>query len=425
MTRIIQVKAMEILDSRGNPTIQVFVEIEGGGIATALVPSGASTGMWECVELRDGDPKRYTGKGVQKACAHVENILAEVVRGKSVLEQESIDRAMIEADGTKNKSRLGANSILGVSMAVARAGALVTKEPLYRYLQRLFSRKPSFLLPVPAMNIINGGMHADNSLDFQELMIRPIGAHSMAHAVQMGAEIFHVLRKQLKDKGLCTAVGDEGGFAPNCSSEKEALDYILQAIETAGYRPGVEVTLALDVAASSFYEGKAYVSQKDSKKRWNSQEWVSLLQSLARQYPMDSIEDGMAEEDWEGWQLLTNALKNKVQLVGDDLFVTNPKFLAKGIELGVADAILIKPNQIGSVTETIACIEYAQVHKYATMISHRSGETEDTFIADLAVAGGSGQIKTGSLCRSERVAKYNRLLQIEKELGSLARYGIS
>lgn len=429
MSYIRTVKATEILDSRGNPTIMVIVTTDRDLTAIASVPSGASTGQHEAVELRDGDASRYFGKGVQKAVAHVNGPLAQLLIGEHIFDQSRLDMMMISADGTENKSHLGANAILGISMAVARAAALTAKMPLYRYLGGCHA----CLLPCPMMNIINGGAHADNLLDFQEFMIRPVGAPTFHEAVRWGSEIFHTLKKILKAEGLVTAVGDEGGFAPNVESNEAALELILRAIEKAGYKPGIDVTLALDCAASEFYDKitKKYVEKKkmmQRKKDYQERsyyEQVEYLQELCEKYPIDSIEDGLAEDDWAGWEELSRKLNNKIQLVGDDLFVTNPKFLMKGIEKGIANAILIKPNQIGTITETLETIRLAQTHGYGTIISHRSGETEDTFIADLAVATNAGQIKTGSLSRTDRVAKYNRLLNIEEGLGESASYNNS
>lgn len=421
MAFIRTVKGREILDSRGNPTVQVEVETDQHTSGVAAVPSGASTGEFEALELRDEDPNRYSGKGVLRAVSHINTPLAQLAIGESVYSQEAIDQLMIKADGTENKSRFGANAILGVSLAVARAGAATAKLPLYRYMGGVHAH----LLPCPMMNIMNGGAHADNSLDFQELMIRPAGAPNFREAVRWGAEIFHCLKAILKGKGHVTAVGDEGGFAPNVQSNEEALDLILAAIEKAGFRPGSEISLALDCAASEFYdkETKCYVEKKKKLKgeafaQRSVDEQIDYLENLCTQYPIDSIEDGLAEWDWSGWQELTKRLGNKVQLVGDDIFVTNPKFLRQGIEMGVGNAILIKVNQIGTLSETLETIRIAQTHGYAVIISHRSGETEDTIIADIAVATNAGQIKTGSLSRSDRVAKYNRLLAIELELGT-------
>jgi len=409
--KISDVTALEILDSRGNPTIQVQVKTECGAYGIACVPSGASTGANEALELRDGDKKRYNGKGVREACANVNKRLRELVLGHKVTDQVGIDKMMCDADGKEDKSRFGANAILAVSLAVARAAASSQRVPLFRYLGGPFAN----LLPCPMMNLINGGAHADNNLAIQEFMIRPHGAPTFGEAVRWGAEIFHALKAILKKKGLVTSVGDEGGFAPNLSSDHEAIELLLEAIEAAGYKPQQEISIALDCAASEFYKEGKYLNR-------SREEQVSYLESLANNYPIDSIEDGMAENDWEGWKLLTQKLGNQIQLVGDDLFVTNTKFLEKGIKEGVANSILIKVNQIGTLTETLNCIELAHSHGFTTILSHRSGETEDTTIADIAVATGAGQIKTGSLSRSDRVAKYNRLLVIEAYLGPAARF---
>lgn len=410
--KIESVDALEALDSRGFPTLQVTVTLEGGLKGKALVPSGASKGEEEALELRDNEKKRYLGKGVKKAIAHVKKEIHELFHGENVLDQAALDLKLIEADGTKNKEHLGANAILGASLAAARAGSMALRLPLYRYLGGAVTP----LLPMPMMNILNGGAHADNGLEFQEFMIRPVGASSFSEAVRWGSEIFQTLKQILKKKGLATAVGDEGGFAPRLSSNEEALELILAAIITAGYRPEKDITLALDCAASEYYEKGAYNGR--SKKAY-----LAYLTTLVENYPIDSIEDGMAEKDWEGWKSLTDALGPHVQLVGDDIFVTNTSFLHKGLEKGVANSILIKPNQVGTLTETLECIRFAQAVGFGTIISHRSGETEDTTIADLAVATHAGQIKTGSLSRSERIAKYNRLLTIEAELGKSARFG--
>lgn len=418
MSLIAAIEALEVLDSRGNPTLQVAVKTDEGHIGVATVPSGASTGEHEALELRDKDNDRYGGKGVQKAMQNVNTRIANLLIGEDVTDQESLDHQMISADGTPNKSNFGANAMLGVSMAIARAAAATTGLPLYRYLGGCYTT----LLPCPMMNILNGGVHADNSLDFQEFMIRPIGAPSIAEAIRWGAEIFHTLKRILKKKGLSTSVGDEGGFAPNLESQEQALDLMLKAIEQAGYKPGTEVSLALDCASSELYrEGKYHLQGKTL----GSHELVSYLTKLVENYPIDSIEDGLDQNDWEGWQLLTREIGGSRQIVGDDLFVTNPKFLKRGIADKVANAILIKLNQIGTLTETLETIRLAQANGYRTVISHRSGETTDTFIADLAVAVNAGQIKTGSLCRTDRVAKYNRLLNIEAELGDTARYPTS
>ncbi len=418
MNQIDRIHAREILDSRGNPTVEADVVLAGGARGRAAVPSGASTGEHEAVELRDGDGRRYGGKGVLKAVQNVNEVIARELKGNDGFDQAAIDRALIELDGTPNKSSLGANALLAVSMANARAAANYQKLPLYRYL----GGADANTLPVPMMNIINGGAHADNNVDFQEFMIVPVGAERFSEALRMGAEIFHSLKLVLKKKGYATSVGDEGGFAPNLKSNEEAIETILEAIRQAGYRAGDDVLLALDPAASEFYDGGSYVFKKSDQRKLSSDQMVSFWESWANQYPIVSIEDGMAENDWDGWKTLTDAMGQRVQLVGDDLFVTNTSFLRKGIERGVANSILIKVNQIGTLTETLECIELAKTNKYTTVISHRSGETEDAFIADLAVATNAGQIKTGSLSRSDRIAKYNQLLRIEEELGDAARY---
>lgn len=424
MSGIVRVHGREILDSRGNPTVEVEVTTQSGAIGVAKVPSGASTGEHEAVELRDQDPKRYSGKGVTKAVAHVNGPIASTLKGKNVLEQKEVDLTLISLDGTPNKSRLGSNAMLGTSLAVARAAACEKKLPLYLYLN-----PQSSLLPTPMMNILNGGVHADNSLDFQEFMIRPHGAPTFKEALRMAAEVFHTLKTLLKAKGHVVSVGDEGGFAPNLSSNEEAIEFILTAIEKAGYKPSTQISIATDLASSEFYdkEKHVYVEMKKKKasqsyKTFSAEQQVSVLEQLVNKYPIDTIEDGLAENDWEGWQLLTERLGKKIQLIGDDIFVTNRRFLQKGIDLHVANSILIKLNQIGTLTETLETIQLAKDHGYKTVISHRSGETEDAFIADLSVAAHLGQIKTGSLCRSERIAKYNRLLAIEEELGKSARY---
>ena len=423
MVHIKTVKALEILDSRGNPTVAVIVTTDNGLTATACVPSGASTGEHEAVELRDGDNHRYSGKGVQKAVANVNGLIAKVLVGQSPLDQRRLDRLLIEADGTPNKSHLGANALLGASLAIARVGALATGMPLYRYIGGCSAH----VLPCPMMNIINGGAHADNSLDFQEFMIRPVGAHSLAEAVQWGAEIFHALKKILKKGGHITSVGDEGGFAPNLASNEAAIECALEAIEAAGYKPGKQVTLALDCAASEFYdkETRRYIEKKKKKTgqtfvQRTAEEQVDYLADLAAKYPIDSIEDGLDENDWKGWEILTRKLGDKIQIVGDDIFVTNTEFIKKGIKQGVANSVLIKVNQIGTLSETLDAITLAHAHGYTAVISHRSGETEDSTIADISVAMNTGQIKTGSLSRTDRIAKYNRLLQIESELGKAA-----
>ncbi|NGX50654.1 MAG: Enolase [Chlamydiae bacterium] len=412
MEKIERIHAREILDSRGNPTVHVEVTSDGGIMGCASVPSGASTGEHEAVELRDGDPHRYDGKGVKKAVQNVIGPIARLLKGRSIYDQTELDRAMIKEDGTPNKAAFGANAILGTSLAIARCAALCRKVPLYRYIGGTHTT----LMPIPMMNILNGGVHADNSLEFQEFMIRPIGAPNFREGLRWAAEIFHTLKKLLKEKGHLTSVGDEGGFAPNLSSDDEAIGFILEAIEKAGYRPGKDITLALDCAASEFYDKKKKRYGEGASAR-SAEEQIAYLETLSSNYPIDTIEDGLDENDWEGWKLLTERLGSKVQLVGDDIFVTNTDFLKKGIECKVANAILIKVNQIGTLTETLEAIEMAKHHKYGTIISHRSGETEDPFIADLAVATRAGQIKTGSLSRSDRIAKYNRLLAIEEELG--------
>ena len=412
------VRGREVLDSRGNPTVEAEVGLAGGGVGWAAVPSGASTGQHEAVELRDGDPERYLGKGVRRAVENIDQVIAPALRGRSAAEQGELDRVMIELDGTPNKSNLGANAILAVSLAMARAVAGALELPLYRYLGGVSAS----LLPVPLMNILNGGVHADNNVDFQEFMIVPWGASSFAESLQMGVETFHHLKKVLHKKGQATAVGDEGGFAPNLRSNTEALDQILEAIQAAGYKPGEEISLALDPASSEFFEDGKYVFKKSDKSARTPEEMVEFYADWVRQYPIISIEDGMAEDDWAGWRLITQRLGSQIQLVGDDNFVTNPQLLQKGIDAGIANAILIKLNQIGTLTETLETIELARRHGYNSVISHRSGETEDSFIADLAVASGAGQIKTGSASRSDRLAKYNRLLRIEAELGAEARF---
>ncbi len=418
MTQIDQIHAREILDSRGNPTVEADVILVDGAVGRAAVPSGASTGEHEAVELRDDDPKRFGGKGVLRAVKNVNEVIAPKLKGMSAFDQSKLDRVLIELDGTPNKSNLGANALLAVSMATARAAANHQKLPLYRYLGGAGANT----LPVPMMNIINGGAHADNNVDFQEFMIVPVGAPRFSEALRMGAEIFHTLKSVLKKKGYATSVGDEGGFAPNLKSNEEAIETIIEAIAQAGYRAGENVLLALDPAASEFYDDNAYVFKKSDGRRLSSDQMVSFWQEWAAKYPIISIEDGMAENDWDGWKALTDAIGERVQLVGDDLFVTNTKFLQKGIELGVANSILIKVNQIGTLSETLECIELAKSHRRTAVISHRSGETEDSFIADLAVATNAGQIKTGSLSRSDRIAKYNQLLRIEEELGATAIY---
>ena len=421
--KIKDIKAREILDSRGTPTVYAEITLENGVKGSSSVPSGASTGMNEALELRDADPRRYFGKGVLKAVANVNDIIAPALIGKCVLDQCLIDRIMIDLDGTPNKSRLGANAILAVSLASAKAASNYLNIPLYRYL----GSPASNVLPVPMMNIINGGSHSDSPIAFQEFMIRPVGASSFHEGLRMGAEVFHSLKSVLKKNGLNTAVGDEGGFAPVLDNTEHALELIVQAIINAGYEPGKDVTLALDCASSEFYKNNKYdykIFEGENSRILTRQEQIEYLNQLISKYPIDSIEDGMSENDWTGWELLTDAAGDKCQLVGDDLFVTNVKYLSRGIKSGAGNAILIKLNQIGTLTETLQAIDLAQRNGYKAIVSHRSGETEDTFIADLAVAVGSGQIKTGSLSRSERIAKYNRLLQIEDELAGQAVYGI-
>jgi enolase len=417
MTAITDIIAREILDSRGNPTVEVDVVLEDGARGRAAVPSGASTGAHEAVELRDGDQKRYLGKGVLKAVDAVEGEIFDAVGGLQAEDQAKIDETMIALDGTPNKARLGANAILGVSLAVAKAAAASAKMPLYRYVGGASAR----LLPVPMMNIVNGGVHADNPIDFQEFMIMPVGAPTFSEGLRMGAEIFHTLKKSLKDAGHNTNVGDEGGFAPNLPDADAALGFVMKAIEQAGYKPGIDVVLALDPAATEFFKNKKYVYEGEGKTRDIAAQ-VKYLAELCARYPIASIEDGMAEDDWDGWKLLTETIGKKVQLVGDDIFVTNEKRLRKGIAEGIANAILVKVNQIGTLTETLAAVDVAHRAAYRVVMSHRSGETEDATIADLAVATQSGQIKTGSLSRSDRTAKYNQLLRIEQELGKEARY---
>jgi len=417
MTEILDIHARQILDSRGNPTVEVDVLLEDGSFGRAAVPSGASTGAYEAVEKRDGDKSVYLGKGVLKAVDAVNDELVDVVVGMDAEDQGDIDAAMIALDGTQNKSRLGANAILGVSLAVAKAAADARGMPLYRYIGGVSAH----VLPVPMMNIINGGEHADNPIDFQEFMIMPVGADTIAHAVQIGAEIFHTLKRRLSEQGLATSVGDEGGFAPNLASTTDALDFIMSSIEKAGYRPGEDVVLALDCAATEFYKDGNYVIAGEGK-TLSSAEMADYLADLVARYPIRSIEDGMAEDDFEGWKILTGKIGGTCQIVGDDLFVTNPARLAMGIEQGLANSLLVKVNQIGTLTETLAAVEMAHRARYTSVMSHRSGETEDTTIADLAVATNCGQIKTGSLARSDRLAKYNQLIRIEEELGDRAHY---
>ncbi len=417
MSTITDIHALEILDSRGNPTLRVRVATESGATGVASVPSGASTGEREAVELRDGDPARYGGKGVLKAVANVNGEIREAVTGREVTDQAGIDQAMIELDGTDNKGRLGANAILGVSMAVAHAAAAEQGQPLYRYL----GGEGPFLMPVPMMNILNGGVHANNSVDLQEFMVMPVGAPSLREAVRYGAEIFHALKSLLAGRGMSTAVGDEGGFAPNLPSNEAAVEAVLEAVGKAGFRAGEDVMIALDAASSEFYRDGRYFLEGEGR-ALSSEEFTDYLADLVDRYPIISIEDGMDENDWEGWKLLTERLGERVQLVGDDIFVTNTAILQRGIDQGVANSILIKVNQIGTITETLAAIGMAREANYTAVVSHRSGETEDTTIADLAVATSCGQIKTGSLSRSDRIAKYNRLIEIEEELGGQAGY---
>jgi enolase len=432
MATITQVIGREILDSRGNPTVEVQLTLDEGAVGRAGVPSGASTGEREALELRDGDPARYLGKGVRQAVGHINDEIAKAILGRDA-DQRAVDGAMIALDGTANKGRLGANAILGVSMALARATAQAERIPLYEHLASLyaFKRRPAspaggaeYSLPVPMMNILNGGAHADSSVDFQEFMVMPVGAPSFAEGLRAGAEIFHTLRGILKKKGYSTGVGDEGGFAPSLKSNREALDVVLQAVDHAGYKAGTNIFLALDVAASELWNasGRNYEFKKSGEKTRRADDMVALYQEWVRDYPIISIEDGLAEGDWDGWRTLTAAIGKTTQLVGDDVFVTNPEILKRGISEGIGNALLVKLNQIGTVTETLDAVAMARDAGYASVISHRSGETEDTTIADLAVATGAGQIKTGSASRSDRVAKYNQLLRIEQELGASARY---
>jgi phosphopyruvate hydratase len=420
MTEIVKVVGREILDSRGNPTVEADVVLADGSLGRAAVPSGASTGEHEAVELRDGDPSRYLGKGTTKAVANIVEELAPAICGMDATDQAAIDAKMREVDGTPNKGRIGANAILAVSMATARAAALSQMTPLYRYLGGVSAR----VLPVPMMNILNGGAHADNSVDVQEFMIVPHGAKRFSESLRMGAEVFHTLKGVLKKCGYSTAVGDEGGFAPDLKSNEEALDLVVEAISKAGYKPGEEISIALDPASSEFYDKdkKKYVFKKSDKSERTSEQMVEFWSNWVAKYPILSIEDGMAEDDWEGWRLLTDALGKKIQLVGDDLFVTNTARLAQGIEKGIANSILVKVNQIGTLTETLEAMKMAADANYTSVVSHRSGETEDAFIADLAVATNAGQIKTGSASRTDRIAKYNQLLRIEEELGDSARF---
>jgi enolase len=426
LMKIQRVHGREILDSRGNPTVEVEVTLEGGAVGRAAVPSGASTGVREALELRDGDKKRYLGKGVTKAVANVNGELAQALAGRAG-DQRAVDEQMIALDGTPNKGRLGANALLGVSMALARANAMTARVPLYTHLARLYERKADAagrLLPVPMMNILNGGAHADSSVDFQEFMVMPVGAASFAEAVRTGAEIFHTLRAILKKKGHSTGVGDEGGFAPSLSSNREAVEVVLEAITQAGYKAGQDVFVALDVASSELWDesGRRYEFRKSGDQPRSADQMITLYDDWVRQYPIISIEDGLAEGDWDGWKAITSTLGDRVQLVGDDVFVTNPEILARGIKEKVANALLVKLNQIGTVTETLDAVAMARDAGYASVISHRSGETEDTTIADLAVATSAGQIKTGSASRTDRIAKYNQLLRIEEALGSRGKY---
>jgi enolase len=417
MTKIVEIRAREVLDSRGNPTVEADVILASGVIGSAMVPSGASTGEREAIELRDGDKSRYLGKGVLNAVKNVQTEIHDAIIGMDVNEQIAIDEKMIALDGTESKSRLGANAMLAVSMAAARAAANAKQQPLYRSL----NTSGEFILPVPMMNIINGGSHADNSVDLQEFMILPVGAPNFREAIRYGAEVFHNLAKVLKSKGLATTVGDEGGFAPNLSSNEEAIEVILQAIEMAGYKAGQDIYLGLDAAASEYFHDGIY-DLASEKKIYNSEQMADFFVDWVNRYPIISIEDGHGENDWDGWKLMTEKLGSRIQLVGDDLFVTNPKILQQGIDKNIANSILIKVNQIGTLTETFAAVTMAHKAGYSAVMSHRSGETEDTTIADLAVATGTGQIKTGSLSRSDRVAKYNRLMRIEEELGDLAKF---
>lgn len=416
MSEIAYVVAREIIDSRGNPTIEVDAVCESGAMGRASVPSGASTGSREAIELRDGDKKRFLGKGVKKAVENVNNIIAEEVIGLEVSDQVYIDNLLIQLDGTENKSKLGANAMLGVSLAVAKAAADEACLSLYQYIGGVNAKE----LPVPMMNILNGGSHADNNVDFQEFMIMPVGANSLSDAVRMGAEVFHNLKNVLKDKGYNTSVGDEGGFAPNLKSNEEAVQMVMKGIEKAGYKPGDDVLIAMDCAASEFYENGKYILDAESKPEKSTEEMIKLYEELVGKYPIISIEDGLSEGDWDGWKELTKRLGKRVQLVGDDIFVTNTSILRKGISQGIANSILIKLNQIGTLTETLDAVEMAKRAGYTTIISHRSGETEDTTIADVSVACNTGQIKTGSMSRTDRVAKYNQLIRIEEELGKSA-----
>ncbi|MGO4885596.1 MAG: phosphopyruvate hydratase [Bryobacteraceae bacterium] len=419
MTTIVRVTGREILDSRGNPTVEADVYLANGSMGRAAVPSGASTGEHEAVELRDGDKTRYLGKGTQSAVSHVNGEIAQALHGKDAAQQADIDRLMIDLDGTPNKSRLGANAILAVSMAAARSAAAAQHTPLYRYLGGAGAR----LLPVPMMNVLNGGAHADNSVDVQEFMIAPFGATRFSEAIRMGVEVFHTLKKVLKKRGYSTAVGDEGGFAPNLKSNVEALEVLLEGITQAGYKPGEQIGICIDPAASEFYQDGKYIFKKSDNSQRTSEQMVEFWADWVRQYPaIISLEDGMSEEDWDGWVALTDALGGKIQLVADDIFVTNPEIFKRGIERGIANSILIKLNQIGTVTETLDCMHMAAAANYTAVVSHRSGETEDPFIADFVVATNAGQIKTGSASRTDRIAKYNQLLRIEEQLGSAAQF---
>jgi len=418
MTTISEITAREILDSRGNPTVEAEVFLADGSSGRAAVPSGASTGEYEAIELRDGDHKRYLGKGVLRAVENVNGEIAQALAGFDAAKQRALDQKMIELDGTENKARLGANALLAVSMAATRACAAAFQMPLYRYIGGAAANT----LPVPMMNILNGGAHADNNVDFQEFMVMPVGAGSFSESLRWGVEVFHTLKGVLKKRGYNTAVGDEGGFAPSLKSNVEAIEVVLEAIQQAGYKPGEEIAIALDPAASEFYQDGRYIFKKSDRSAKSSEEMVRFWAKWVRDYPIVSIEDGLAEDDWDGWKMLSDEMGGKIQLVGDDLFVTNTQRLQEGIDKGVANSILIKVNQIGTVSETLDAIDLARRSRYASVISHRSGETEDTFIADLAVATGAGQIKTGSASRTDRIAKYNQLLRIEKELGGSARF---
>ncbi len=422
MARIINVIGREILDSRGNPTVEVDVMVEGGYMGRAAVPSGASTGVHEAVELRDGDSKRYMGKGVLKAVENVNTLIRKAIKMLPVTGQKVLDSTMCELDGTPNKSKLGANAILGVSLAAAKAAAIYNKMSFHDYISSLYGEKQGTILPVPMMNILNGGEHADNNVDVQEWMIMPVGAYSFQEALRMGAETFHHLKKVLKDKGYNTAVGDEGGFAPNLKSNQEALDVIMQAIESAGYKPGDDICLAIDAASSTFYKDGNYYLAAEKHPKKSPEKLVEWYAALVDKYPIVSIEDGLDEDDWDGWRMMTERLGDKIQIVGDDLFVTNPERLSRGIESKVANSILIKLNQIGTLSETLECIKMAHDSNYTTVISHRSGETSDYTIADVAVGTDAGQIKTGSLSRSDRISKYNQLLRIQEQLGGKAKY---